>query len=561
MDRLRQLVSNISAQLRVLSVSQRLAIGLCAALAAVSMLWLLQWSTKPELVPLLTHDFSYDELDAAEKSLKDNGVPYEIRGTRLLVPARARHNALRLLHAAEALPDGGMFDMEAVVTDSNPFQSPEARVYAQTYAKGNELAKIISTSPYVSSASVILNPVTKRRLGGITDIPSASVTVKLAGGREMTQEVVEGFAKLVAGAVAGLKPHRVYIIDAKTLRSYGVPQPGDAASFDVLSMIKRHEEHYLAKILGKLSDIPGVQVAVTVELDLTKRITQNIKHDPPQPKIESSNSAEQSSAGRATEPGVQANLGQALTAGGSGPSNSTEETSVENFEPKISQTETIEQMPFATRHVTAAVGIPRSFIVGVYRAQHAEDADDPKDDDPDFISIRDAQVLRVKTSVERIIMAKTPNDVEVDVYPDMEWTADGSSWSRAPGGLRLAEQGADSFDAEALISSYAPQAGLVAMALVSLFMMMRMVRKSSELAGDRARVIRDAAEPPEDDMMLTVGPSPIGEAEVSESALTGQELDPESLRYQELGQEVSKMVEDDPASAAELVRQWVDDTE
>ncbi len=559
MDRLRQLLNTISAQLSVLTISQRLAIGLCAALAAGSLLWLLQWSTAPEMVPLVTHDFTYEAMDSAEQSLKANDIPYIIRGTRVFVRPTDRHNALRLLYAAEALPEGSLFDMEAVVTDSNPFQSPEARTYAQTYAKGNELAKIIATSPTVRKASVIINPVTKRRLGGVTDVPTASVTVTLAPVREMTNEIVEGFAKLVAGAVAGLKPHNVYITDARTLRSYSVPHPDDAISFDVLSVIKRYEEHYRSKILSKLADIPGVQVAISVELDMNKRVTQSIKHDLPQPKVETSNSTEQSSPLQPTEPGVRANLGQALTSA-SGEAQSTEETTVENFEPKLSRTETIEQMPFATTKVTAAIGIPRSFIIGVFKAQHLEVTDDPKDDDPDFVAARDAQVARVRAAVERIVMApKSSEDVQVDVYPDMEWTADGGVWSRAPGAVAFAQQGGEELDAIGLVRTYAPQAGLATLALVSLLMMMRMVRKSSELIGTHRRQFSESAESPEDEKPLSVGQTPVGEAEVSESMLAGKEVDPQTLRYQELGLEVSKMVEKDPEGAAALIRRWVED--
>ena len=78
MDRLRQWSNQISAQLSVLTVSQRLAIGLCAALVAGSLLWLLQWSTTPELVPLITQEFTFDELEAAEQSLSSNGIRYEV---------------------------------------------------------------------------------------------------------------------------------------------------------------------------------------------------------------------------------------------------------------------------------------------------------------------------------------------------------------------------------------------------------------------------------------------------------------------------------------------------
>ncbi|MGD2107908.1 MAG: hypothetical protein PVI86_00820 [Phycisphaerae bacterium] len=560
MDRLRQWINHIGAQLSVLTVSQRVAIGLSAALAMGSLIWLAQWSTSPELVPLVTHDFEYKELDAAEQALRENGVDFETRGTRIYVRSGDRYNAVRLLHSADALPDGSLFDMEAVVSDANPFQSPEARAYAQNYAKGNELAKIIATSPAVAKASVIINPVTKRRLGGVTDVPTASVTVSLAPHREMTHEMVGGFAKLVAGAVGGLKPHNVYITDAKTMRSYGVPDPDDAASFDLLSRVQRHEEHYRAKILRKLANIPGVQVAVTVELDTSKRVTQNIKHDPPQPKTETTDASEESSMTRAVEAGVQANLGQALTESGPGQSQVSEKTSVEMFAPQLRQTETIEQMPFATKKVTAAVGIPRSFIVGVFQAVHPDATDEPSDVDPDFVAARDAEVARVRASVEKIVMASDPSDIEVDVYPDMEWNAEGGVWSRTPGGIAYAGPGGEGRDAASFLHTYGPQVGLGTLALMSLFMMMHVVRKSSSVATNRKRASAAASKSMEGEPFLTVGARSVGQAERSESLLTGKELDPDTLRYQELVEEVSKMVEGDPAGTADLLRRWAEET-
>jgi flagellar biosynthesis/type III secretory pathway M-ring protein FliF/YscJ len=557
MNRVRRLLNHIATQLGGLTLSQRLAIGLCAALVAVSLLWLMQWSTTPEMIPLVAHDFAFDDLDAAEEALRNNGIRYQLYGSRIYVRDSDRHNALRLVHAAEALPDGSLFDMAAVVTDDNPFQSPEARAYAQNYAKGNELAKIIGTSPYVKKASVIVNPASKRRLGGVGDVPSASVTVTLAAGREMTQEVVEGFAKLVSGAVAGLKPHNVYITDARTLRSHSMPHPDDAAGFDLLSIVKRREEHYRTKILSKLADIPGVQVAVTVELDTSKRVTQNIKHDVPQPRVEQTSSTEQSAGSQATEPGVQANLGQAISGAIGGQTQSIEESKTENFEPKLSQTETVEHFPFATRKVTAAIGIPRSFLQGVLQSQRPDAKDQPRDDDPAFTAVRDAQVARVKSSVARIVMAKSPDDVEVDVYPDGEWTADGGGWSRTPSPSALAMQQGGMADYVEMFKTYGPQAGLAILALFSLFMMTRMARKSVESLGARRPRHTALAQEAAEEVPLTVAAASVGQAQVSGSLLTGKEVDPESLRYQELGTEVSKMVERDPLGAAELIRRWV----
>jgi flagellar biosynthesis/type III secretory pathway M-ring protein FliF/YscJ len=337
-----------------------------------------------------------------------------------------------------------------------------------------------------------------------------------------------------------------------------VPHPDDVASFDVFGVEKKREAHLQSKILGTLAYIPGIRVAVTVEVDSSKRVTQKLKHDSAQPKIETSQTSESGEARGAAEPGVQANLGQAVTAGGANQSNTTEETTVENFEPKLSQTETIEQIPFAIKSVAAAVGIPRSFIVGIYGAKFP-DKEAPKDDDPEFVRIREEQLERVKTSVERIVMAKGPKDVEVNVFPDMEWTPEGTDWKQGAGAAGVAQASAEPMDSLATLTGYGPQVGLSALALLSLFMMMRIVRSVPSRPATEAVAIKKAGAPEEDEPLLAAGSSAIGKAALSESLLIGREVDDDTLRYQELTEEVSKLVEADPEGAAELIRRWMDE--
>lgn len=552
MERLQQLLVQIQKQLGVLSVSQRVSIGLCAALIAGSLIWLTQWSSAPEMVPLVNHDFSYEELGAAEEALRSGGHPFEIRGTRIYVRESERSNLKRVLYSAQALPNERLFDMESVVTDPNPFQSPEARTYAQNYAKGNELAKIIATYPAVRKASVLINPSQRRRIGAESDVPTATVSVTLAPGKDMTPELVEGFAKLVCGAVAGLKPHNVYVNDARTGETYNVPRPEDAVSFDYLRVQQKHEAHLQQKILRKLADIPNVRVAVSVELDTSKKVRQSTKYEAPQIRTESTQSSEQGSSVEAGETGVQPNLGTAVVDSGSSSQRSTtEDTTTEYYEPKLSETETVEQPPMAVRRTTAAIGIPRSFLVGVYQAKYPN-SEPPKDDDKTFITIRDEEVARVKAGVEKIVMARSANDVQVDVYPDVTWGETGGAFTPAPVPLAAAQAG-ESFDPIGLARSYGPQAGLALLAITSLFMMMRIARRPAEtVAPSMPR--RD--EPPEEEPILTARAHPVGQAEVSESLLVGREVDDLTLRYEEIGTEVARMVEADPEGAADLIRRW-----
>lgn len=553
------MINQISTQLGVLTVSQRLAIALCGAMVVTSLLWLTKWSTTPDLVPVANYEFSYDELDAADDALSGSGIAYEIQGSRVLVRAGDRHMALRVMHSGNALPQGSLFDMETVVTDQNPFLSPEARKYAQTYAKGNELAKIIATYPFVKKASVLLNPTTRRRIGGSSDVPTASVAVTLRPGVEMSNDIVAGFASLVSGAVAGLKSHNVNIMDARSGRSFNVPSPGDAASFDYLGVVKKRESHMLAKIMNKLVYIPGVHATVSIELDTTKRVTEKRTYDPPQPRIETSQATDSGSADRSAEPGVQANTGTAIASGGAAQNSSTEESSTENFEPKLRGAETIEQLPFSTKRVTATVSIPRSFIVSIYQARFP-DKEAPADTDPDFVAAREEETSRVKRSVERIVMSKSSNDVEVDVYPDMEWTAEGGSWSRAPLGVAEGAAQADAFDAVSMFRTYGAPAGLSVLALVSLMMMTRIARRSGQSTRGAAK-IETFDEPSESTGVLTVGPGTVGQAEASEGFLSGKEVDEETLRYQELGAEVSRLAEGDPQGTAELIRRWMNEAD
>ncbi len=557
MDRLRQTLSYIGAQLSVLTVSQRVAIGLCAALIAGSLLWLMQWSITPEMASISSHDFDLGELTSAEDALTEKGIPFSTRGARILVRPTDRYRAMRVLYDAGALPEGSLFTMDSVVKDTNVFKSPAARETARIYATGNELAKIIATYPFVKDARVMINPKTKRRLDRTVDEPTASVSVTLVPAKEMTPQLVEGFAKLVSGAVAGLKPHNVNVIDKRTGRSYNTRHPDEFSPSDYLDQVKEHETYLAEKIMAKLADIPGVLVAVSVELDNTKRVTQTNTYSEPVEKTQTSSETTQTSASQPTEPGVQPNTGVAVTAGATGQSGSTEDSSTDFFPPNLTETETIERPPFARKSVTATVSIPRSFLVGIFKAA-STDRPDPTDDDPQFVTIRDEQVARVKKSVEQIVMAQSPDDVEVDVYPDMQWGPAGGEWSPVPGYIGGARDGFAEPVATDLVREYGPQVGMGFLGLVSLLLMTRIVRKSSQLAAIQAKK-REIEEVQEDDLLMTVGPYPIGEAEVSEGMLTGKEVDEETLRYQELGQEVSRMVTADPSGAADLIRRWVED--
>ena len=151
-----------------------------------------------------------------------------------------------------------------------------------------------------------------------------------------------------------------------------------------------------------------------------------------------------------------------------------------------------------------------------------------------------------------------PDDVQVDIYPDVQWGERGPAWTGTPEAVAMTQ--GDSEGVLDLVRGYGPQAGLGILALVSLTMMLRVVRKSSQLIHVSSRS-EGSDDIPGAEELLTVGMRPVGQAAASESQLVGREVDDESLRYVELSEEVSKLVREDAESAAAMIQRWAQNAE
>jgi len=438
-----------------------------------------------------------------------------------------------------------------LMADSDPFRPSAENEWRRRVALGNELARIVSSAEEVESARVIIQDKSKRRLGVSNIKPTASVFVKMARGKVLTQSKVEALCRLVSGATAGLKAHEVTVVDADTMRAYAAPDPEDAMGIGLLEERKKNEGHLAAKIMAALQSIPGVLVSVSVELDSSKSRTQRATYDKQGVKTDESGSTSTESASGAGETGVNPNVGVALSANPGGSRSETEDSKTEFYPKQPTEIVSEEKIPFGIRRATASIGIPRGFLVGIYRARFGE-SDDPAtlDDNDNFRAVKQVELDRVRSAVMNILMTKDESDVDVDVFYDF---AEGGTELNAFAGAAPAasvETGAMDY-----LRSYGMQGGLVVLALISFLTMTRMVRKSSELArklhlqqgllGDE-----ESGQPPR------VDGGPVGSVAAGEGLLVGQEVDDDTLRFSQLGDQVSRMVEANPQLAADLIRRW-----
>jgi flagellar biosynthesis/type III secretory pathway M-ring protein FliF/YscJ len=421
----------------------------------------------------------------------------------------------------------------------------------------NSLAAVLAASPLIESAFVNVSPRSFRRIGRGNDVPTASVSLKMARGKSITREMVQGWAEFIAGAVQGLQAHDVTIQDQVNGRSYHVPRPEDALNTEYLEHVKEFEEHLAGKILN-LVRVPGAMVEVAVELDTDRTTTKKITLGKPQPQQELRDETTSGQGEAPTEGGVRANTGVALGAAGAGSSNSSQKEETRFYPPTVEQEELTSKAGFTARHVTATVSVPRSYIVSLFKNKNP-DAGEPAEQDLD--ADRTAQLDRIRKIASTIIRSDSPSDVNVDVYPDMIWTPSGGAWSPSPGAATvMAVEAGGGGDTVALVTRYGPQGALACLALVSLFMMMRIVRKSAAHMPPLptgSTSVDDREEDEESDEILAVGSGAVGQAQRGDSFLTAKELDEDMLQEMQITSEVSRMIEDDPEAAAELLKTWI----
>jgi flagellar biosynthesis/type III secretory pathway M-ring protein FliF/YscJ len=561
MEFLRRTIEQISQQLDVLSKSQKIAIGLCAALVAGSLFWLVHYSTAPEMIPVLRQNMSLDEIDAALGALSAEGIAAKQIGNRIMVRPNDQARAMMAMNRANALPTDTSVGFAELLADENPFRPADENKFRRRVALGTELGRILTQGdPSLEMARVVIQDTSTRRVGAVGNVkPTASVQIKLANGQVLDQVRVDGICRFVSGAVPGLEPHHVTVRDATTGRAFATADPEDAFGIGLLEEKKKNEKHLAEKIRDALQSIPGVLVSVSVDLDANKTTTQTQAWAKPEVKSEETTSSVNTAASTPAETGVNANVGVALSGAGNGSRNETDESKTEFFDQKSTEVTSTQKIPFTITRATASVSVPRSHFVRIHQSRSGGTADPAKlDDDPEYQRIRDEEIARVRSRVSTILMTSAEQDISVVPYYD--FGSDGVELNTTPGGPGgvMASTGGGVMD---YASRYGIQAGLATLALFSFFLLARMVRKSSELIRTTLPPAARAHEEEEFEETLSVAGGPVGRAAATEGLLIGQEVDEETLRYTQLGEQVAKMVDTNPASAAELLRRWATTSE
>lgn len=545
MEFLRKLFAQTRSHLQGLTLSQRLAIGACAALVVISLLWLMNWAGEPDRVPLLDQPQTPEEIAQIQSYLDGAGIEYLIKGDRILVPSGARPRLLAQLGQERLLPEDISMTISKLIEQSSPWLSMKEQDRRWHWAYGNHLARMLRGFDGVRDARVFIDKTTRRGLGGPAVAPTASVGLRLASGRSLDEGIGRAAASLVASAVAGLEVYNVAVTDASTGATFRMPRPNESNAMDDFKDRIKKESYYEDEIRSLLAYIPGLQVKVFVDVSSSLRRTQEQEYGKPVPTTERIESETMTRGMPGAEPGVRSNNSVAVTP--NTPSETTERSVSETtykgeVDVKLTTTETPRNEILG---FSASLNVPKSYLLDALWSGEAEA--NPSDEEVDTRSARLLEKIRNQVTAALKIDSSS---VQVDWFPD--------GGTLVMGGQM--DPGDENHGVMSLVTHHWDKAGLAGLALISLAMMLMVVRRSGGGPGlpgeDEAamqRMRRSGEVPPE---MMQYEP-PVGEAGEHENLLEGKEMDEAAVRTHQVVEQVNELIKNDPAASASILQTWI----
>lgn len=284
----------------------------------------------------------YGGLDAKEAAaigdtLKQEGVPFEIRNDSSIYVPNNRVGELRLKVAGEGLVGGShtgyeVFDEQSSFGTTSFVQDINAR-----RALEGELARTIGTLPAVKGARVHV-VVPKRTLFTANQPAStAAVTLNL-GGRQLLPEQINAIAMMVAAAVPNLMPESVTIIDQRGNMLYNGRDQGANGGATAQEKVRRElEKDYETRLMTIIERVVGagkVSVKVDAGINFEKIVEEQELYNPDQQVTRSEQRSEETStsSGSGGVAGAAANLPGGTGGGASGSDNSTKTEETINYD-------------------------------------------------------------------------------------------------------------------------------------------------------------------------------------------------------------------------------------
>ena len=247
--------------------------------------------------------------------LKEKRVPYKVAPDGAIYVPEEKVPELRMEVASKGLlgttgPGFELFDRDKMAMTE--FQE---KVTYQRALEG-ELARTIMGIKGVKSVRVHL-ALPKESLFIEEEKPAkASVLIELKPGQTLTKEQIKGIVNLVSGAVPGLDPKNITIVDATSGKYLSLAESEEEMTLSQLAYKRKVEADLKYKVEELLNSALGMgkaQAQVSVEMSFDRESVQEETYDPEGSVVVSEDAEEETKQTKTQEEGGVAGVKGALT--------------------------------------------------------------------------------------------------------------------------------------------------------------------------------------------------------------------------------------------------------
>jgi flagellar M-ring protein FliF len=274
-----ELKDRLAALVRALPPAQRVGIVVGVAVLVMAAVPFVRWVMTPSY-GVLYAGVADAELATVLGELDTLGVPYELDGSRIMVPQDRLHTVRANLAQAgvsssPTVPGYELLDDQALGTSDL-----RQRVDLQRAVEG-ELARTLGAMDGVDTATVRLVLPEDQLFTDAQEPATASVLVRPA--RQLDAGEIEAITLLVSSAVEGLSTDQITVADTSGRVLHA---PGDGSTGGVTDRQQRRTQDFERRLASELSTLleratnSPASVVVRADLDFDEVETQTDSYDP-----------------------------------------------------------------------------------------------------------------------------------------------------------------------------------------------------------------------------------------------------------------------------------------
>ena len=242
---------------------------------------------------------------ARHRQLDSRGVPYELRGNSTILVPQDQVYATRIQPSVTASPPRGQ-GLRAL--RQRGVRRPDADPEHQLQPRHGDGARALHLQQAVQAARVHLVRPEDTLFEEDEVPPSASVVLDLQYGVRPDSSEIDSIRFLVAGAVEGLLPEAIAIVDSA---GNVLARPDDETGAGTGRMVEAARELELSlqqRVLAVLEPIVGygkVRTSIAVDLDTSERVETAEEYDPDVVAVLSEQVTEERATARRRAPAAQ----------------------------------------------------------------------------------------------------------------------------------------------------------------------------------------------------------------------------------------------------------------